>query len=93
MPPRNPVPVHRPSVSEIALALAQKHSAPQSSARIWTNAAGDPQWEVDVKHDDPLKAYAIALSLARKAQRDLKRAPKLTAPKTVVVHSRAKKAA
>jgi hypothetical protein len=51
MPPKT-TPPHRPSVSEIALALAQRpRSEPVSTVSLTLNARGDVQITVDV--DDP----------------------------------------
>src|ERR1051326_1794961 len=61
MPPKTPPPVHRHSVSEIALALAQRpRSDPVSTVALTLNARGDVQIHVDVDAPDPLMAAKVA---------------------------------
>jgi len=58
MPPKPP---HRPSVSEIALALAQRpRSEPVSTVALSLNARGDVQIQVDVDDPDPTMAAKVA---------------------------------
>ncbi len=59
-PKTQPVP-HRPSVSEIALALAQRpRSEPVSTVQLSLNAKGDVQITVDVDDPDPTMAAKVA---------------------------------
>jgi len=61
MPAKTPPPVHRPSVSEIALALAQRpRSEPVSTVALTLNARGDVQIQVDVDDPDPVMAAKVA---------------------------------
>ena len=60
MPPKT-TPPHRPSVSEIALALAQRpRSEPVSTVALTLNARGDVQIQVDVDDPDPAQAAKVA---------------------------------
>lgn len=52
---------HRPSVSDIALALATRRSDPVSKVELSLNAKGDVQIGVDVSDADP----AVAAQRAR----------------------------
>ena len=54
---------HRPSVSDIALALATRRSDPVSKVSLSLNAKGDVQIEVDVNDADPKVAAEKARDL------------------------------
>lgn len=54
---------HRPSVSDIALAMATRHSDPVSKVELSLNAKGDVQISVDVTDADP--------SIAAQRSRDI----------------------
>ena len=55
---------HRPSVSDIALAMASRRpSDPVSKVSLSLNAKGDVQIEVDVNDSDPAAAAAKARDL------------------------------
>ncbi len=61
MPPKTQPAPHRPSVSEIALALAQRpRSEPVSTVALTLNARGDVQIQVDVDDPDPTQAAKVA---------------------------------
>lgn len=64
MPPKSqpvPAPPHRPSVSEIALALAGRpRSEPVSTVTLTLNAKGDVQIQVDVDDPDVTQAAKVA---------------------------------
>ena len=51
---------HRPSVSDIALAMATRRSDPVSKVSLSLNAKGDVQIEVDVNDADPRVAMDTA---------------------------------
>ena len=54
---------HRPSVSDIALAMATRRSDPTSKVALTLNAKGDVQIEVDVNDADPKVAAQHAADL------------------------------
>lgn len=54
---------HRPSVSDIALALATRRSDPVSKVELTRNAKGDVQIAVDVSDTDPKVAAEKAANL------------------------------
>lgn len=54
---------HRPSVSDIALALATRRTDPVSKVELILNAKGDVQIAVDVSDADPRKAAEAAANL------------------------------
>lgn len=54
---------HRPSVSDIALAMATRRSDPVSKVSLSRNAKGDVQIEVDVSDVDPGNAAKVAADL------------------------------
>ena len=54
---------HRPSVSDIALAMATRRSDPVSKVELSLNAKGDVQIAVDVSDTDPAKAAQAAADL------------------------------
>ena len=49
-----------PTISDVALALAQRRSDPLSKVSLSLNARGDVQIEVDVSDPDPKRAAAQA---------------------------------
>lgn len=51
---------HRPSVSDIALAMATRRSDPVSKVELSLNAKGDVQIGVDVSDTDPGAAAKLA---------------------------------
>ena len=54
---------HRPSVSDIALAMATRRSDPVSKVELSLNAKGDVQIAVDVSDIDPAAAAQQASDL------------------------------
>lgn len=54
---------HRPSVSDIALAMATRRSDPTSKVELSRNAKGDVQISVDVTDTDPQVAAQRAADL------------------------------
>ena len=54
---------HRPSVSDIALAMATRRSDPVSKVELSLNAKGDVQIAVDVTDTDPAAAAQQAADL------------------------------
>ena len=54
---------HRPSVSDIALAMATRRSDPVSKVELSLNAKGDVQIAVDVTDTDPAAAAQQASDL------------------------------
>ena len=54
---------HRPSVSDIALAMATRRSDPVSKVELSLNAKGDVQIAVDVTDTDPATAAKQAADL------------------------------
>ena len=63
-----------PTLSDVALALAQRRSDPITKVSLSLNAKGDVQIEVDVNDTDPQRAAdtaeAIFADLRRKYPRD-----------------------
>lgn len=63
MSPSKPVAIRtavrpHPTISDVALALAQRSNPPQSKVSLTRNAKGDVQIEVEVGDTDPQKAAA-----------------------------------
>lgn len=54
-----PKPSH-PTISDVALALAQRSNPPQSKVSLSRNAKGDVQIDVEVGHTDPRVAADTA---------------------------------
>ena len=52
-----------PTISDVALALAQRRSDPVSKVSLTLNAKGDVQIEVDVSDTDPKRAADVAETL------------------------------
>lgn len=62
-PAHTPEPRKHPTISDVALALAQRSSPPQSKVELTRNAKGDVQISVEVGDTDPAKAQAQAVAI------------------------------
>lgn len=62
-PKRRPHPTLHPTLSDVALAMAQRRSDPVSKVSLSLNAKGDVQIEVDVNDVDPKIAAEKARDL------------------------------
>ena len=56
-------PAKHPTISDVALALAQRSSPPQSKVELTRNAKGDVQISVEVGDTDAQKAAATAVTI------------------------------